>query len=204
MKHSIKKVLLGISVVIFTAVSLTSCNNNNSTGWEFAPNMYNSRAYEPLSQVDFLKNPHNKDGKNMREPVAGTISRRNYKTTFGTDSSKVTDLMIYNIGKDSLAYAAAALKNPIPWSDDVEAQGKTLYERNCQHCHGEGGKGDGAVAKMYKGVPIYSSDALKNVSGGHIFHVITHGKGRMWSHASQTTPEERWKIVYYVQRLQNQ
>jgi len=77
-----------------------------------------------------------------------------------------------------------------------------LYERNCQHCHGEKGAGDGPVGKVYKGVPNYASDAYKNMNDGHIYHVITFGKGRMWSHASQVNPEERWKIVHYVHRLQ--
>ena len=40
------------------------------------------------------------------------------------------------------------------------------------------------------------------MNDGHIFHVITYGKGRMWPHASQVNPEERWKIVHYVHRLQ--
>jgi len=36
----------------------------------------------------------------------------------------------------------------------------------------------------------------------NIFHVITHGKGRMWAHGSQVTPEERWKIAHYIHKLQ--
>ena len=35
-----------------------------------------------------------------------------------------------------------------------------------------------------------------------MFHSITYGKGTMGSHASQLTQEERWKLVYYVQKLQ--
>ena len=31
---------------------------------------------------------------------------------------------------------------------------------------------------------------------------MTYGKGLMGSHASQLTKEERWKVVYYVQKLQ--
>ena len=77
-----------------------------------------------------------------------------------------------------------------------------MYERYCQHCHGVKGAGDGKVGQKNAGVPNYASDALKDVSGGHIFHVITHGKGRMWPHGSQMTAEERWKIVHYVHRLQ--
>ena len=81
---------------------------------------------------------------------------------------------------------------------------ENCYERFCQHCHGEAGKGDGLVAKAYKGVPVYSSDALKTMNDGHIYHVITHGKGRMWPHGSQISSENRWKIVLYVHELQKQ
>lgn len=194
---------LSVTILAFVAIigGLTSCNDTEKTGWEFAPNMYNSRAYE--AQTQWRKNEVNPHGMNMRMPVEGTISRRNYNTKFlQDDSTVVEDLMIYGTNKDSLEWAAQNLINPIAWSEKAEDEGKVLYERNCQHCHGSNGAGDGKVAAIYKGVPNYSSDALKDVSGGHIFHVITHGKGRMWPHAAQVTPEERWKIVLYVQRLQ--
>jgi mono/diheme cytochrome c family protein len=140
---------------------------------------------------------------NMRLPVEGTVARRSFNTAIlQDDGSIINDLMIYNLHKDSLDWAAVNLTNPIPWSEKTEDEGKVLYERNCMHCHGASGAGDGKVGAVYKGVPNYASDALSTVSGGHIFHVITFGKGRMWPHAAQVTPEERWKIVHYVQRLQ--
>jgi hypothetical protein len=43
---------------------------------------------------------------------------------------------------------------------------------------------------------------LKNLPEGKIFHTLTYGKGTMGSHASQLTQEERWKLVFYVQKLQ--
>lgn len=193
--------LLIVSVVVFTAASISSCKRgHDSTSWEFAPNMYLPVGYEPYSQTK--KNNINADGKNMREPVPGTLSRRNYQTKFGTGDSAVVDLMVYNVPKDSLTMAEQVLVNPVPNNETTLAGGKVLYERYCQHCHGEGGAGNGLVAEQYKGVPNYKADAYLNMNDGHIFHVITHGKGRMWPHGSQITPEERWKIVHYVHKLQ--
>ncbi len=201
MKFSFKNITFIVAAATFSVAALTSCSDNNSTGWEFAPNMYNSRAYEPLTQ--WRENNVNPDGKNMRSPVVGTIARANYNTSFlQDDSTVINDLMEYNLPKDSIAVAEVTLKNPIPWSEAAEEEGKVLYERNCQHCHGEKGAGDGPVGVVYKGVPNYASDAYKGMNDGHIFHVITFGKNRMWSHASQVNPEERWKIVHYVHRLQ--
>ena len=36
---------------------------------------------------------------------------------------------------------------------------------------------------------------------GHIFNVITNGKGRMMPHGTQVNPEERWKIALYVKNV---
>lgn len=179
----------------------TACeDDHNDTGSEYAPQMYDAVGYEPYRQI--RPNTVNPYGLNMRDPARGTVSRPNYHTTFGTGDSATTDLMIYNIPKDSVGLAERVLIDPIPETAKTLEEGKVLYGRYCIHCHGEGGKGDGLVGKEYKGVPSYSADAYKTMNDGHIFHVITHGKGRMWPHGSQMTPEERWKIVQYVHKLQ--
>ncbi|MFD3293707.1 cytochrome c [Aquirufa sp. KTFRIE-69F] len=202
MFNSIHKFTL---VVGLTAGLLSCGDDHNDTGTEFAPNMYNSVGYEPMTQLQGDTNKINPYGMNMRLPVAGTVSRKKYT---GTDSLKkaflAQELVAKTVPNDSLSYSAALLKNPLAATPENIEAGKLQYERFCQHCHGEGGKGDGLVAKQYKGVPVYSSDALKEVNDGHIYHVITHGKGRMWPHASQISSENRWKIVLYVHELQKQ
>jgi len=71
------------------------------------------------------------------------------------------------------------------------------------HCHGAKGAGDGKVADKYPGVANLTGDAYKKITEGHIFHVITYGKGLMGSHGSQVNEEERWKIAKYVKQLQS-
>jgi len=197
-----------LSAFLGTVVlSVSSCERGpNDQGTEFSPNMYTSVAYDPFSQVADSTNKINPYGINMREPVKGTISRRNYKTVYKDTDGKEYDLglMVYNIHKDSVDVAAKVLKNPLPITKAVLAEGKELYGYYCTHCHGEAGKGDGLVGEKYTGVANLSGGAIAKVNGGHIFHVITHGKGRMWAHASQINPLERWKIVAYVHTLQGQ
>ena len=187
-------------------LGLLSCGKDpNDTGTEFAPNMYNSVGYEPMTQLQGDTNKINPLGMNMRLPVAGTVSRKRYS---GVDSLKKSflsqELVSKTIPNDSISYSEALLSNPLAATPENIEAGKLQYERFCQHCHGETGKGDGLVAKAYKGVPVYSSDALKAVNDGHIYHVITHGKGRMWPHGSQISSQNRWKIVLYVHELQKQ
>ena len=188
------------------ALGMLSCGKDpNDTGTEFAPNMYNSVGYEPMTQLDGDTNKINPLGMNMRLPVAGTVARKRYN---GPDSLKKAflsqELVAKTIPNDSISYSEALLTNPLAATPETIEEGKLQYERFCQHCHGEAGKGDGLVAKAYKGVPVYSSDALKAVNDGHIYHVITHGKGRMWPHGSQISSQNRWKIVLYVHELQKQ
>jgi len=192
---------------------ITGCGaGGDDQGLEYAPNMYHSVPYEPLSQItdkdagnaaEFLRsndddhgeyynsNPLNPSEMTMRVPPANTVPRTKY--------------LPYRIPKDSLT-VAAAVENPLPDTEAILDDGEVLYERFCDHCHGANGLGaeEGSVGEVFAGVPSYTSAAVKNVSGGHIFHVITHGKGRMGAHGSQISAEDRWKIVRYVQTLQNQ
>lgn len=69
------------------ALSITSCaDKHNNQGTEFAPNMYHSVGYEPLSQSEGDTNHINPYGMNMRLPVKGTVPRRYYGQQAKTDS----------------------------------------------------------------------------------------------------------------------
>lgn len=195
-----RRSITALAILGLLATGMSCKKSHDDTGVEYAPQMYRPVGYEPYKQVK--TNSINPQGLNMRLPARGTVSRPNYHTTFGTGANKTTDLMMYNIPADSIGLAERVLTNPIADSEKTLAEGQVLYTRFCSHCHGANGKGDGAVGKEYKGVPSYSSDAYKTMNDGHIFHVITNGKGRMWPHGSQVTPEDRWKIVQYVHKLQ--
>jgi mono/diheme cytochrome c family protein len=183
----ISKKGLKISLVAFTSVALLGCSNGpNDPGTQYAPQMYDDPAYSPLKQIEY--NTVNPTRSNMRVPAAGTIPRG--KLDYFT-----------HIPKNDSLNQADALVSPIRPTEQVLAEGQVLYERFCQHCHGAEGQGDGLVAPVYKGVANLQSDAIKAVSLGHIFNVITNGKGRMLPHGSQVNPQERWEIALYVKNV---
>lgn len=196
-------------VTLIGIIILSGCAAGvDNPGVEFAPNMYHSTPYEPLSQIVddnsiwpdsneedghgefYNSNPYNAHSMTMREPVANTVRRG--------------QALPYRIAKDDLE-TAAAMVSPLDTADtDVVKQGKVLYESYCLHCHGEKGAGDGKVAEKYAGVANLNGAAYLSISEGHIFHVITHGKGLMGAHGSQVSPEDRWRIARYVKELQKQ
>jgi mono/diheme cytochrome c family protein len=197
-------------IILFAGgIILAGCKaGGDNPGLEYAPNMYHSVAYEPLSQITdedagawvnsldngrgeyYNSNKYNPHGMNMRAPAPNTVARNKHHW------------LPYRLPKDSLVIASAVLKNPFDSTKAVLAEGKVLYEMYCKHCHGAKAEGDGLVADKYAGVANLKGDAYKNITEGHIFHVITHGKGLMTAHGSQVLPEERWKIAKYVKTLQ--
>ena len=197
-------------IILFVsgAAILSSCGaGKDNAGKEYSPNMYHSVPYEPLSQIKtedagawvssldngvgeyYNSNPNNPNGMTMRVPPLNSVRRS-------------SGYLPYRIPKDSLDMAARLLVNPLDSTAELVGQGKVLYTRFCSHCHGDQGTEPGKVGEVFGGVTSYKSAAVVDKPGGHIFHVITHGKGRMGAHASQLSPEERWKIVRYVQVLQ--
>ena len=186
MTHSLK---LGLqaSAILFASVLTTGCNRADDPGIEYAPQMYESIPYDPLRQFDV--NTINPMGINERTPVVGTVpvGKLNYYS---------------HIPKDSVGIAERVLRNPYAYTKDNLQEGQVLYVRNCQHCHGEQGDGQGPVGVKFKGVPNYSAGAYKTMNDGHIYHVIQWGRNRMMPHGSQVNPTERWKIAMYVRMLQ--
>ncbi|MDH5474238.1 MAG: cytochrome c [Cyclobacteriaceae bacterium] len=197
------------AVVLALGVAMVSCAGVDNPGLEYAPNMYHSVAYEPLKQITdenagdwvqmdqensnygeyYSSNPLNPNRMNMRTPPANTIARGKSP---------------YRVAKDDLDSAANVI-SPYPEGNEaILKDGKVLYEKFCDHCHGKDGITPGKVGDVFLGVPAYNSAAIKDKPEGHVFHVITHGKGRMGAHASQLSVDERWRIARYVQKLQKQ
>jgi mono/diheme cytochrome c family protein len=185
--------LLGATVITIAAsVMITSCGHDKrSTGWEYAPNMYEHIAYDP-------DQPNNnfKDGKTAQLPPAGTIPvgfvRFDYPNT-----------------RDGYEKAGAEVKNPLQQTPTNYAEGKVLFEHFCSPCHGLQGMGNGLVVQHgYPAPPSYSKGqssrggAMKDLTDGKIYHTVTYGVNSMGSYASQLAPEERWKVIMYVHHLQ--
>lgn len=185
------KILGTTAFVIAASIVITSCKDKRSTGWEYAPNMYEHKAYE-YDQA----NSNFKNGQTAQTPPAGTIpvgfKKFDYPNT-----------------KDGYEQASLEVKNPLPLTSTNIEEGKKLFTTFCSPCHGVQGQGDGLVVSHgYPPPPSYSKGqssrggAMKDLTDGKIYHTITYGVNAMGSYASQVAPEERWKIVMYVHHLQ--
>ena len=162
---------------------LAGCKaEGENPGLEYAPQMYHSVAYEPLTQIKdeaqgswlstredgkgeyFNSNVNNPRAMNMREPVANTVPRN--KQGFLPHR-----LQQFELDK------AALITNPVEKTEQVLKDGEKLYLQYCNACHGKGGEGDGKAGAVIGGVA--------NLKGG----------------AYVGLPESRWKIVHYVKQV---
>ena len=151
------------------------------------PDMYRSPGYET-----YAPSPLTHDSASALQPVSGTIARGQY---IGFD---------YANTNDGYEAAGTELKNPTEATEANLAEGKRLFGIYCAHCHGE--KGDGQGWLQIKGdkfpVPSYYDAAHKDLPDGKMFFTITYGKNLMGSHASQVAAVDRWKIIMYINKLQ--
>jgi len=183
--------ILGLTLITIVASAIiTSCSDKRSTGWEYAPNMYEHIAYDPDQP-----NKNFANGQTAQKPPKGTIP-----VGFVTFD--------YPNTRDGYDKASAEVKCPLPPEKDF-SDGKVLFEHFCSPCHGLTGQGDGTVvAHGFPAPPSYSKGqssrggAMKDLTDGKIYHTITYGLNAMGSYASQLAPDERWKVVMYVHHLQ--
>ena len=99
-------------------------------------------------------------------------------------------------------HRAAARLNPIPPDAHSIATGRVVYQKQCQSCHGDRGKGDGPGAADLKTMPSDLSDAgLWNESDGELQWKISEGRKPMPTFSRLLTDEQRWNVVNYIRTL---
>ncbi len=158
------------------------------------------------------------DGRTLLLPPEGTIRRGFVPTHFEVNEAGAKAAgLVDDKGNAKLAEFAAqqavkageALRNP--FADQAKdkavlARAEEVFVTFCAPCHGKTGMGDGPVSKRgVPGFPLASPDSppVKNgYKDGHIYHIISHGRGMMSSYASQIRPDDRWKAVLWVRELQ--
>ena len=174
--------------LVFLLMNLYSCNRNrNNPGWDYFPDMFYSTAYETNS-----KNPNFENGMTMRVPVPGTVPRDFTPFEYTNDP-------------ESRIKAGKELANPFLMTPEALSRGKVIYTTFCIGCHGIAGKGDGHLytSGLYPIKPLsLSGDTASKLKDGEIYHTITLGIRSMGAHGSQIIPDDRWKLVLYIRKLQ--
>lgn len=184
----INKLQQRIVALVMLSVAVTACNTDaEHPGYIYFPDMTYSQAYETMTP-----NPVYGDSVTQQLPVYGAIPRGfqpfHYENTIS-----------------DYARAATDLTNPMEATEANIAEGKYFFEIYCAICHGEKGEGNGHIVQLEKfpAPPTYFNDYMLNLEDGKMFYSIHFGKGLMGSYASQLTQEERWKVILYINQMQD-
>ena len=222
MKKSFLNILFLAGIVAWIT---TSCNSKgDNPGWIYMPDMTYSNAYEAYASTHHQT--QDGEGISAMEPVNGTIPRGYIPNNdrLKSDSKFLNSYVFKNNFKNPIKYpkldneqrkiAHDMLKNPYKRTNGVMAEGKVKYDIYCAVCHGLTGKGDGSIVVKKDGSdgpfvaipPDLTASAAKNgrlhgLTDGDMFYSITYGKNMMGGYYSQLKPEDRWKIIHYIQDM---
>ena len=219
MKKTLKAISQYTLVAVVGTMVLTSCSSDpDSPGSEFMPDMYRSPSIEPFVDYGQVRNKENTNNASNElsalTPVEGTVPYfgADFKNNmpFGyypsPEARETHGLTMTHTEANGYERSKEAVNPVMLFAGNEKAilkEAKHLYENNCIHCHGEKGEGKGSIVKSgsYSGVPAYST--LMDLKDGQMMYSISYGKGNMGAHMTQLSVEERWKLVHYVNALQN-
>ncbi len=176
-----------VAVAACLAFATASCDRSRTDkGYEYFPDMAHSPAYNTYSD-----NTAFEGGRTMLEPVDGTIPR---------------DIVPYpyEAGFEGRQLAGQWLLNPLNIDDKIIAEGQNLYKVFCSNCHGLAGDGQGNLYTSGKYIipprSLLEPEIIAQASG-EMYHVITTGWGVMGPHSSLIRPDDRWKIVAFIEQV---
>lgn len=94
-------------------------------------------------------------------------------------------------------------ENPVKATAASIADGRHAFTSQCAMCHGKDGDGKGDLAEdmKLKLRDYRDPDALKGVTDGEMFYILTKGKGDMPGQEGRMKPDQLWNLINYIHSL---
>ena len=97
------------------------------------------------------------------------------------------------------------MKNPVPRTPQVLADGRAHFADHCAGCHGNDGKGGGMGKQMYPKAPDMTLATTQSLSDGELFSIIENGVRLtgMPGFGSGTAESAygSWGLVHFIRHL---
>lgn len=117
----------------------------------------------------------------------------------------ISAFTISRIQKDPWPVPEKYLKMANPVKADAESlkEGKALWAKHCQSCHGKAGMGDGPKASQLKTDPgDFSKPDFQKQPDGALFYKTQEGRDDMPSFKKKIPDEDDiWNLVNYMRTL---
>jgi mono/diheme cytochrome c family protein len=175
------KAFVPLLATLFTVSGCTCAGLNSS---QILQRMEVQEKYQSYAGNDLFA-----DGRSMRTPPEGTVSRE-----------RLVGHPLITTGE--IADGGPVAEVPVPITPELLKRGRHRYEVVCSNCHGLVGNGDSMVAdNMATRLPP-SLVVLTEKPAGFFYKAITQGYGLMPSFAGEIPMDERWAVVAYLKALQ--
>jgi mono/diheme cytochrome c family protein len=184
----------GLVVGGMVALALGACRGRTTVEPPIVPlrNMFDQDRYDPQSESRFFA-----DGRTMRVPVEGTVSREAILDT-AVGQGRLADDSGY-----VLEIPAGAVEQHGSMAALVE-RGRDRFNIYCRPCHDGTGAGKGrAVARgLQPEPPTFHQERIRQMPDGQLFATVSRGVRNMPAYGAQIPVRDRWAIVGYVRALQ--
>jgi mono/diheme cytochrome c family protein len=96
-------------------------------------------------------------------------------------------------------------RNPIPFSEDVWAQGRAHFADHCASCHGNDGRGNTEIGRnVYPKAPDMRQPDTQRLTDGELYWIIENGVRLTgmpaWGNGTGNDPDT-WHLVHVVRHL---
>ena len=176
-----------VVLAILLGTALSSCARSagrDDPGILVSPDMAYTVPYDPYDP-----NPMTANGATLMLPPEGAVPVDGVYFPYGP-------------GREEAARAGAEVNNPLEANKVNLKRGKHIFDTYCAVCHGSEGNGDGPIIGRFPNPPSLHGERAKTIADGEMYHIISKGQGLMASYAAQILPDDRWRAVHYIRRLQ--
>ena len=95
------------------------------------------------------------------------------------------------------------MANPIKSDAESIKDGKALWVKHCQSCHGKTGQGDGTkAAQLETEMEDFTTDVIQKQPDGALFYKIQEGRDEMPSFKKKIPDEDEiWTVINFMRTL---
>ena len=104
----------------------------------------------------------------------------------------------------AIPMAARRMRNPVPISAAVLAEGRDHFADHCATCHANDGSGNTEIgAALYPKAPDMRAPGTQELSDGELFYIIKNGIRitGMPAWGGEGDDADNWKLVHFIRHL---
>lgn len=123
-----------------------------------------------------------------------------------TEPTAIEALFARGARRMAIPGAARNMRNPLPQTPVVLAEGRDHFADHCAQCHANDGSGQSEMGQnLYPRVPDMRREATQRLSDGEIFYIIKNGVRLTgmpaWGGSGERDEEDNWKLVHFIRHL---